>query len=407
MSFKLALFCLLALTAHVSAEHFAEITYKNSISGKDSSFTCMKSTFGGDFPIVSEKIDFVRLLPGNENGCETISQNINGKAVIVERGSCFFGIKANNVQAKGGKMMILVNDGDFIEEMHMSDRAGLNKAPTIPSCMVSSSEGAVIKHNMDEGSFKDVSIVSSDYVKVMTPMATDVSYKVGQKVDIEFMVSNSVAAVDIYLIEGDIELHNDHDISDDMLIVKGKLVEFGSTGVPKKNTFKWTVPNGLSGSNHYMFMIRDSNDSDNKFGKSLVYFRIHGGEELAINLNSGLTGNKESLFQGDSWTLDYTIVGNIPMIAYELFAIETYTPEGDVSPTTVVRRVPTGDQSKCTKLYNLPSSASQTERQSLLLECIGGTQSTRDGKITISTPHNYDVSNKKFFLKLHGYNEKK
>ncbi len=68
--------------------------------------------------------------------CSPIENDIKGKAVLVRRGSCPFVKKAEEIQAAGGRVMIIGNQHPYIVRMGVEPRwKGLNTV--IPVIMVS------------------------------------------------------------------------------------------------------------------------------------------------------------------------------------------------------------------------------------------------------------------------------
>ena len=68
--------------------------------------------------------------------CTPIENDVHGKVVLVRRGSCPFVKKAEEVQAAGGRVMVVGNTYSYITRMGVEPRwKGLNTV--IPVAMVS------------------------------------------------------------------------------------------------------------------------------------------------------------------------------------------------------------------------------------------------------------------------------
>lgn len=74
------------------------------------------------------------------DGCQPLIGFTPGNIALIDRGTCFFDVKAINAQNAGAVGMILVNVDPVTFWM-----GGSGNAPTIPSLMVKSTDGALIK----------------------------------------------------------------------------------------------------------------------------------------------------------------------------------------------------------------------------------------------------------------------
>jgi hypothetical protein len=76
------------------------------------------------------------------DACEAIVGSLTGKLAIVDRGTCAFTIKAQNVAAAGATAMVVVNNTGTTEIFTM---AGTDRRQKMPSVMISANDGAVVK----------------------------------------------------------------------------------------------------------------------------------------------------------------------------------------------------------------------------------------------------------------------
>ncbi|MFZ5445200.1 MAG: myxosortase-dependent M36 family metallopeptidase [Myxococcota bacterium] len=84
--------------------------------------------------------------PAND-ACSALTNNVAGKVVLVDRGTCSFVIKAANVQAAGGIGMVVANNS----AIPPSPMGGTDPTITIPSLIVLQSEGNTLKAALGMG----------------------------------------------------------------------------------------------------------------------------------------------------------------------------------------------------------------------------------------------------------------
>lgn len=90
--------------------------------------------FGVKVPAGSAMMPIVVAKPAE--ACTTLENNVKGKVVLVRRGSCPFVKKAEEIQAAGGKVMVVGSQQPYIVRMGVEPRwKGLNTV--IPVVMVS------------------------------------------------------------------------------------------------------------------------------------------------------------------------------------------------------------------------------------------------------------------------------
>ena len=102
--------------------------------GADFPIEYLLAHFGTKAPDSSVNLPVVVAKPAE--ACSPIENDVRGKAVLVRRGSCPFVKKAEEIQAAGGRMMIIGNQYPYIVRMGVEPRwKGLNTV--IPVIMVS------------------------------------------------------------------------------------------------------------------------------------------------------------------------------------------------------------------------------------------------------------------------------
>lgn len=87
---------------------------------------------------------------GDSLGCNALINGaaLSGKIAVVYRGSCEFGIKALNAQNAGATGVIVINNAAGTMDMGAGVNGG---AVTIPVAMISNTDGAILKAQIDAG----------------------------------------------------------------------------------------------------------------------------------------------------------------------------------------------------------------------------------------------------------------
>lgn len=113
--------------------------------------------FGDPFPVVGAATDLILASDGAGDlgdACEAFPANsLVGKIALIDRGSCAFVLKGQNVQAAGASAMIVVQNTADAPFSGGSATVGL----TMPSMMISRAEGEIIKRvvSTTPGGFRD------------------------------------------------------------------------------------------------------------------------------------------------------------------------------------------------------------------------------------------------------------
>ncbi len=97
-----------------------------------------------------------------EKGCGTLSNTtMTGKAALVYRGTCEFGVKAKNAQDAGAVICIIVNN----DPLGAVGMAGGTQGPNvnIPVLMIGKSDGDLIKAQLDAGTNVTISLTPWSY----------------------------------------------------------------------------------------------------------------------------------------------------------------------------------------------------------------------------------------------------
>lgn len=81
--------------------------------------------------------------------CQSIISNVAGKIAILYRGSCEFGVKALNAQNAGAVAVIIINNAPGAPIPMGAGASGANV--TIPACMISQADGAILRARIDAG----------------------------------------------------------------------------------------------------------------------------------------------------------------------------------------------------------------------------------------------------------------
>ncbi|MCG9963027.1 S8 family serine peptidase [Shewanella cutis] len=84
----------------------------------------------------------------NKNGCAAYTEDLTGKTVLIDRGTCGFVVKVLNAQLKGAAFVIVANNAAKAGAFVMG---GTDDKITIPSVMVSKEDGDAIKTALASG----------------------------------------------------------------------------------------------------------------------------------------------------------------------------------------------------------------------------------------------------------------
>lgn len=84
----------------------------------------------------------------NKNGCTAYTEDLTGKTVLIDRGTCGFVVKVLNAQLKGASFVIVANNAANAGTIVMG---GTDDKITIPSVMVSKEDGDAIKAALASG----------------------------------------------------------------------------------------------------------------------------------------------------------------------------------------------------------------------------------------------------------------
>jgi len=84
----------------------------------------------------------------NKNGCAAYTEDLTGKTVLIDRGTCGFTVKVLNAQLKGASFVIVANNAANAGAIVMG---GTDDKITIPSVMVSKEDGDAIKAALASG----------------------------------------------------------------------------------------------------------------------------------------------------------------------------------------------------------------------------------------------------------------
>lgn len=85
------------------------------------------------------------------DGCSALTNDVAGKIVLVDRGTCSFKVKALNIQAAGGAAMLLANNAASMPPPALGNDATIPQAPTIGSYSVTLEEGNQLKAELGAG----------------------------------------------------------------------------------------------------------------------------------------------------------------------------------------------------------------------------------------------------------------
>jgi MYXO-CTERM domain-containing protein len=89
--------------------------------------------------------------PVNTNACEPITNNVAGKIVLVDRGSCTFKVKGINVEAAGGIGMVVANNAPNAVAPTLGNGDPLATVVNIPVQSVTLEDGVLLKGELQKG----------------------------------------------------------------------------------------------------------------------------------------------------------------------------------------------------------------------------------------------------------------
>ncbi len=147
-----------AITAAASSDpHYAGIP----VDFGGHHITALEGDFAGFDPAVTALTSATT----PATGCTAIAEDLTGKIAVIDRGTCTFGQKIADAQAKGAVGVLIVNNaaGDPI----VMGGDGVN-FPTIPAAMVSKADGVTLKADLgistkvDGTQFEDVVTANAD-----------------------------------------------------------------------------------------------------------------------------------------------------------------------------------------------------------------------------------------------------
>ncbi len=139
---------------------------------------------------ISAKVIDVQSLDGTGLGCSTFaSGSLNGFIALIERGTCFFSVKAADAAAAGAVAVIVYNN----VSPGLISMDGLSSV-NIPAVMISQSDGATLKQYIDSNSSTHVSIGNSITLQSVTTAGIVSSFSsVGPNMD--FTIKPDMVAV--------------------------------------------------------------------------------------------------------------------------------------------------------------------------------------------------------------------
>lgn len=136
-------------TGGTSLGSFLDVNSPAPIAGP---YNSTEATFGPGLPATPITADVV-LIADNaapiNDGCQDITNGaqISGKIALIDRGDCTFALKVESAQAEGAVAVIIVNNvaGSPIQ------MGGTSNIVTIPSIMISQTDGDLIKAQLQQG----------------------------------------------------------------------------------------------------------------------------------------------------------------------------------------------------------------------------------------------------------------
>ena len=138
------LFLLFALSFNLQAQHIVEISGPEGVAGFYTGGGAAFYTECITTPIVGEIVAATDGSAMPSEGCEPFTNDVAGKIALVDRGNCFFELKALNAQQAGAIALIICNNLTDSEEgggpFGMADSEDITDPITIP--IVGMSQGA-------------------------------------------------------------------------------------------------------------------------------------------------------------------------------------------------------------------------------------------------------------------------
>lgn len=131
-----------------------------AISGVYSTGVADFGTTVSDVPVTGDVVMVSDQSTQNSSqGCSPTSQDLTDKIAMVDRGGCFFALKAINAQNAGAIGLIVVNYENSAQGM--TAPSDLASQVNIPLVMISSSDGGIIKGSLVAGNTVSASLVTN------------------------------------------------------------------------------------------------------------------------------------------------------------------------------------------------------------------------------------------------------
>eukprot|EP00941_MAST-03F_sp_MAST-3F-sp1_P005226 g5226.t1 len=204
--------------------------------------------------------------------------SVAGSVMLVDRGGCFFSLKAHVAQSLGAVAMVLVNNVERPPRIRMT--SGTDHTIKIPVCSLSMADGEKLRKVLVSSSDQYrplVSLYHNGQLNLLYPSSGGIRWHPGDRVDIKWEskgeMDNVNKKVDVHLMKGAMSLAEEH-------IVKTSIAR----NIPNSGSYSWTVPSNLPGDEFYSVMIVDSTDPS-VYDISDNYFEIlHSGVNLQIDI---------------------------------------------------------------------------------------------------------------------------
>ena len=173
---------MLTTVSFLSAQNVNTLTITSG--GTDTEINFGLAAYGNTMDAVSGTValaDDAMAIDSNGDGtnggtvtdaCESITNDVNGQIVVVDRGECFFGTKSDNGEMAGAIAVIICNSqfdpttGDDISDNTIAPTAGTNgegSTTTILTAAISYNDCQTLKMNLDAGE------VTASFEFVMQP----------------------------------------------------------------------------------------------------------------------------------------------------------------------------------------------------------------------------------------------
>ena len=137
-------------------------TIAGSLAFGGAGFNPIPSNANGDLILVNDGS------ASPTRGCLSITNIISGKIAVIDRGTCAFVSKVLNAQAAGAIGVIIVNN----QPTGVFSMGGFDPSITIPSVMISQSDGTILKNALLSGTVNAA-------INICTPINTDASFDNG------------------------------------------------------------------------------------------------------------------------------------------------------------------------------------------------------------------------------------